>query len=313
MKTVLCTVGTLLLLALWLGQGAIGVTEAQEAPRLATLEIDIWPEYDRPAVLVILHGELAEDAALPASVSLRIPASSGGPTAVAYADSADGQLLNLPFDRTDAVDFVTLTFSLPGRFFQMEFYDPLQSEGATRSYSYIWPGDLRVEQLTVQVQEPAEASDLSVQPELGAGAAKPDGLTYREADLGAFDEGQTLTVDVRYQKTDPRTSTDILGLTTPAAPTAAGGDESDGGTPFWLLLLPVLGALAIGGSLIVFWRRRALASSTSAGRPTRAARRRARAAGKSEGAAGFCPQCGKKLRPNDRFCPECGAVVRKSE
>lgn len=33
---------------------------AQSAPRLATLEIDVWPEYDRPAtVLVIYRGQFA--------------------------------------------------------------------------------------------------------------------------------------------------------------------------------------------------------------------------------------------------------------
>ena len=52
-------------------------------PRLASLHIEIWPEFDRSAALVLLKGELAADVALPAAVSLRIAASSGGPTAVA--------------------------------------------------------------------------------------------------------------------------------------------------------------------------------------------------------------------------------------
>ncbi len=111
--------------AAWIGWQAAGGAYAQENPRLASLGIAVWPEFDRPAALVILRAEMAEDVGLPAAVSLRIPAGSGGPAAVAYAASADGQLLNLVYQRSDAQDFITLTFSTPERFFQVEFYDPM--------------------------------------------------------------------------------------------------------------------------------------------------------------------------------------------
>jgi hypothetical protein len=313
MRTILSIGCILLLVAAWLGHETPGSTYAQEGPRLASLEIDIWPEFDRPAVLVILHAQIAEDVTLPASVSLRIPSSSGGPAALAYATSEDGQLLNLPYERTDAqADFITLTFSPPERFFQVEFYDPLRTDNAGKNYSYVWPGDLAVDQVSVEVQQPAGATELSVQPELGAAVVRPDGLSYREAGLGASNVGDTLTIDVRYQKTDPRTSTEILGLVTPAPPSAAGGTGAEGGVPRWLLLLPLLAALAIGASFVVFWRRRGSLPSASARGVTRAGRRRERATGQRENAAGFCTRCGNRLRSGDRFCPECGTVVGTS-
>ena len=302
----------LLLAVVWLGHETAGSTYAQEGPRLASLQIEIWPEFDRPAALVILHAEMAEDVTLPAIVSLRIPSSSGGPAALAYATSADDQLLNLPYQRADdQADFITLTFSPPERFFQVEFYDPLRTDNADRNYSYVWPGDLPVDQLSVQVQEPAGATQISVQPELGPGIAQPDGLTYRQADLGALDAGKTLTVDVRYQKTDPRTSAEILGLATPTpAPTAA-GTGSEEGMPRWLVLLLLLAALVIGVSVVILWRRRASLPSTPARRATRAGQSRKQAAGQRE-KAGFCGQCGNRLGSADHFCPECGAPVRTS-
>src|SRR3970040_810344 len=53
-----------------------GRNAPQEKPRFASLELEIWPEFDRMrAALVILKGELAADLALPAAVSVRIPAS----------------------------------------------------------------------------------------------------------------------------------------------------------------------------------------------------------------------------------------------
>lgn len=313
MRIILSIGSILLLVTVLLGREAVGSTYAQESPRLASLEIDIWPEFDRTAVLVILRGEMAGDVTLPATVSLRIPTSSGGPTALASAASADGQLFNLTYERTDTqVDFITLRFATPERFFQLEFYDRLRIDTADRNYTYVWPGDLPVDQLSVRLQQPAGATDLSVQPELGAGVVDPDGLVYRHADLGAFDVGKTLTIDVRYRKTDPRTSAEILGLRTDAPPSAAVGTGSEEGVPSWLLVLPVLAALVIGASAVTLLRRYGWPSSISVGRITRAGRRREQAAGQQENVANFCPGCGNRLRSRDRFCPECGTAVKEA-
>lgn len=83
-------------------------------PRLASLNIEIWPEYDRPAALVILKAVLAQGVMLPAAVTLRLPASSGGPSAVAFSSTAGGDLLNLKHERESAGEFVTLKFDVPG-------------------------------------------------------------------------------------------------------------------------------------------------------------------------------------------------------
>ena len=244
----------LLLAALWSAHAA-GVN-AQANPTLARLEIDVWPEFDRPAALVILRGEIAPDATLPAPVSLRIPTSSGGPAAVASAAAADAQLLTMPYERSAVeVDFLTLTFEVPDRFFQVEFYDPLTTDGANRSYRYIWTGDLPVDQLRLQLQEPAEATGVSAQPELGAGVAGPYGLVYREAELGAFEEGKALTVDLSYQKPGSRTSAEILGLVT-AADEPSGSGGSDDGIPRWLIGGALVVAAVVVAVGLVFWRRR---------------------------------------------------------
>ena len=312
MMRMIRSIGFVFLVAMaWLGWQAVGSAYTQESPRLASLEIDVWPEYDQPAALVILHAEIAPDVTLPAAVSLRIPSSSDGPAALAYAASADGQLLNLAYQRSDAQDFITLTFSVPERFFQLEFYDPVPAGVAERSYTYVWPGDFPVDKLIVELQEPATATDLSVQPELGAGVARPDGLTYRRADLGAFDAGQTLTIDVSYRKADARSSAEILGLE-PSAPPSAASTGSEEGTPFWLLVLIVLAVLVVGVAGVVLWRWRGRVPATSARGATRAARRREQAAAQRESGTSFCPQCGTPLRSRDRFCPECGTAVRRS-
>ena len=65
-----------------------GHVQAQEEPTLESLEIALWPEFDRPEVLVIYRGQLDADVALPALVEITLPARVGQPTAVAYVDEA---------------------------------------------------------------------------------------------------------------------------------------------------------------------------------------------------------------------------------
>jgi len=47
--------------------------QAQDDIHLSSVSVDIWPEYDQPAVLVIYHIVLSSDVVLPATLTLHIP------------------------------------------------------------------------------------------------------------------------------------------------------------------------------------------------------------------------------------------------
>jgi hypothetical protein len=304
-KLALLPVGLLLLLAAtaWASpQQALSEQtlrpQAQEGLRLTSLEIGIWPEFDRPAALVLLSGELAADVPLPATVPLHIPASSGGPAAVASATEA-GDLVNTTYELTEEDDSLLLTVTTPDPRFHVEFYDPLATDSPDREYTYVWPGDLPVDQLTVRLQEPEGASGFVVEPNLGPGIIEADGLVYHTADLGAFAAGDTLDVHVSYTKTDPRTTLEIIS--------AAAGTESDGGLPSWVIpaIVAAVAALAVGG--FVYWRTQRQPVPVPQG-PGPGARRRGRA--EAPGRQAFCTQCGHPLEGGDRFCSRCGTKVR---
>ncbi len=305
MRVALATLLVLILTALPVAslRGPAAAQDQPANPKLARLEVDIWPEFDQPAALVIVHAEIAPDVSLPASASFRIPTTSGGPAAVATTVSDNSPLLDLPYDVRDTQpDFITLEIDVPNRFFQIEFYDELKPGTGGSNYTYLWPGDYAVGQLIMQVQQPAGATSLTVDPDLGDPTTAPDGLLYREANLGAFEAGKTLTVDVQYQKTDPRTTAEILGLDQPQPDTGGGSSTRE---TVGIVLAIAAGvaavALAIFGG-IMLWRR--LRPSPDGTLSRRAERRRAAAERGPE-----CKRCHEPLRPSDRFCPVCGRTV----
>jgi len=273
----------------------LGAPAGAAAPRLANLQIEVWPEYDRPAALVILKAELAPDAALPAAVSLRIPASSGGPGAVAFASSEKAELSNLEYQRSDGKDAITLQFSVPGRFFHVEFYDHFLTGASERDYKYVWPGDLPVGRISVLVQEPAGAADFSVSPELKQSATGSEGLRYRSGQFGLLESGKPFALEVRYTKTDSRTSADILKLNAPAAVPVTSRETapelSSHVLPALGIALPLVLAALTG--LYVWWRRRSRSISES----------------RAGAGARFCRHCRHRLAPGDRFCSKCGTAV----
>jgi len=262
-------------------------------PRLASLRIEIWPEYDRPAALVILKGALAEGVKLPAAIALRLPVASGGPAAVAFSATAGGDLLNLDHERASAGEFVTIRFDVLERFFHVEFYEPISTTVPARSYRYAWPGDLAAERVTVVVQEPAGASGLSVEPNLELASTGQEGLRYRAAELGAREAGKPLPIVIHYTKLGMRPSVEIMKPKAGEAPAAAASTPpaaSGTSLPGWVLALLAVALLAVGASLTLFGRRR------RASRPATLPH-------------GACTQCGAPRTPGGRFCGKCGAKL----
>jgi len=308
---------------------------AQPAPRLATLTIDVWPEYDRPStVLVIYRGELAADVALPAPIKIRIPASAGGPFAVASPapgaeTTAVKQWLDLTAARqitaTRSGEWIEVAFTPPSRLFLLEFYDTLDTTKPERSYSIIWPGDLAIEAMAVNVREPVGARDMVTNPPLSPGVLDEEGLIAHQSALPGPAAGQPFTLTLSYNRQETRTSAELLQLITPAPtrPPTFSGLTLQAWWPLVAVLVIVL-VLVAGGALWLTRPRpksfrpyepptlRHLRGRRSARpRPVRRPPPRPIIEALSEDAeASFCTQCGKPLQPDDIFCSRCGTRVK---
>jgi hypothetical protein len=315
---------------------------AQTTPHLASLVIDIWPEYDRQATaLVIYRGQFAADAPVPERVTIRIPASAGEPSAVASppvgSESAPIRqwtelIAAKKVTTATSGDWIEVTFSPPTRLFNLEFYDKLNTVTFDRRYTVTWPGDYAADAATLNVREPTGATNFQSTPALPVGITDDEGLVAHQLDLGALDAGQVLTISLSYHREDKRTSVEALQLVTPAPTPAPAPGPAAAVSSQWPLII----ALAVGLALIVggvVWyvrsqrvetfrpyqpprysrtkgRRSVRTSRAPRSRPRPTAAATVTLAEPDEDASSFCTQCGNSLRPDDVFCSRCGARVK---
>jgi hypothetical protein len=309
---------------------------AQSAPRLATLVIDVWPEYDRPAtVLVIYRGQFAPGAPIPEQIKVRIPASAGEPSAVASpqpgSESAPvNQWMELIAQKkvtttTRDDDWIEVTFTPLSRSFNIEFYDKISTVTFDRRYTLTWPGDLSADAVTVNLREPFGATNLQSTPTLPPGVTDEEGLVARQLKMDALAAGQSFVFSIGYHREDTRTSAEALQLATPApTPKPASLPVAKEATPWLLIAALGVGLILMIGGVVWYLRSQqaqtfrpyqppALRKGRRSVRTSRAPRSRPRPAATltvEETETGFCTQCGKLLRPDDAFCSRCGTRVK---
>lgn len=281
---------------------------------LSSLEVDLWPEYDEPDMLVIYKITLASDVSLPTSLTFKIPADAGSPHAV--AELQVDTLVNITYSQRLEGEWNLITFTATVPELWIEYYDPsLEKTGDAREYSFVWPGGYAVNSLIVDVQQPWNSQNMRISPSIGTGQTGSDTLTHYIAQVGSLEEGQSFNLEISYEKPDDVLSAEMIQVR-PAEPLTeetSGRLSSTLNIPtnfIWLGLLGTLGlGLIIGGAV---WYFRSSQKETAA--PTH--RRRSQSKKKpvvetnvtNDGI--YCAQCGKRAASGDRFCRACGSKLR---
>lgn len=292
------------------------VMAAQSAPAitLQSVRVQIWPEYDQPSVLVIYNVSLPATVTLPASLTMRIPAAAGKPNAVAW-QAADNALYEINYETITNSDWIQIKFSTPAPDFRIEYYDPtLTRNGAKRSFTFHWPGDYTVNALSLEIQQPVNATGMRFTPSLGSGQVNSsDGLTYFNLQAGKVNAGTTFELTMSYTKPDDTlTNPSQYQPVAPIQPisTASGRVNIDQALPWILggagLLLIVAGLLWYYFSFVR--TKKALHPQT---RPRHARTTPKAGVDGGEDEIIFCTQCGKRAAPGDNFCRVCGTRLVK--
>lgn len=314
----------LLLLLILPTATAFGLAQAPTVTELESLAVELWPDYDRPSVLVLLTIALPADAPLPATVSIPLPEDADLNAVAGFSEP--NALVNIDQFEQQGDRLMVTT---PDRRFRVEYYVPYTANGTERSFTFDWTSDLAVNQLSTVVQQPLAAANLAITPEpVAEGPARGDGLNYFELLDTSLAPGETFTVDIGYEMPVPTLSAELVqsdgtgaatGDSPAAVPTATTQPNN------WTLIAIGGGLLLIALALFV-WQiisrrnsgqraRKPRPQRAAAGTKARPAQPAARPKPQAQTAAGgkarFCHNCGTAAAPEDRFCSNCGTQLKQ--
>jgi hypothetical protein len=289
------------------------LVSAQAEPTIAHVEIALWPEYDRHAILVIYRVQLAADTFLPAQIRLPIPSEVGEPYAVAWQDE-NGQLLVADFMSESQADWQIITLTSGGLSAQLEYYIDYEVSESIRSFSFSWPEGFAVEDLSYEVQEPINAQDFTIYPTPNRSITGNDDLVYHFADLGPVAINASISIEFTYSNPSNQLSFDSISAPVPLPQTSPVVGE--GGTPDIYEIMPwLLGGLgvvlvAVGGYFYLQSRRRPVAVKRERRRTSRR-KPSEQEEGLVDSSIIYCHQCGTRASVSDHFCRHCGVSLRR--
>ncbi len=271
------------------GQDQVRASAADDVG-IRSMEIDIWPEYDDPRVLVIYQGVLSSDVETPTDFAFLIPAGAQIHMAGALGD--EGQHLHATFETRAVTDTISeVRYPLTTKRFYMEFYyDPF--DGSSKDFRYPLVSPFRISQLVVRVQKPLRASDFRTTPAPVKVITDASGFSYNRLVFDSLPANAARSVDVAYIKPDRTPSVTVAG-STPA-----------GGTAMRNIL--IVGVLALAG--VVGYGFFVNTKSHRGQAPKRSRPGRPVApADKSKRNYKYCQECGGRMGRTDSFCPACGS------
>lgn len=273
---------------------------AQDEIVVETLNVQLWPEFDQPSMLVIYDFTLAEGTSLPVKIDVRIP-TDANLIAVAYAPS--GNLLNVPHQEPveeNGWQVVTVPVDTQA-VYHIEYYAPLDRTETQREYLYLWSGDYKVSNFEISVKVPVDTTDYKTDPQMQAAGPAENGQATLVWETSNLEAGEQLPIKLTYTKTSDR-----LGVSDQPLETGIVDENTQGRISLSNYLPYILGGLGIlliatGG--LYFWQ-------TSKGKRRPRLRHQTHEEEEDSGDI-YCHQCGKRAQPTDRFCRTCGTRLRK--
>ena len=272
---------------------------------ITRLQLSVWPEYDDPRVLVIMRGELAPGVPFPTQINLPVPPDAE--IIGAGMISELGELLLQPHRVVSGGTSPTLEITLPSRrFFAELYYDPFETSGDTKRFSYTFRAPYPIGQLDVDVQQPYTASDFAVEPPAMTQESEGRDTTYHRFAYRDVAPGQETSFVVSYVKADEQPS--VPKADKPQADGAEHKGPQDRKVIYSAVLAGVVAAYVLAYLLWVAYRRRRT-GVTAAEPATLAISAPPTPTPAAPATSNFCSQCGRALNTDYAFCPGCGHAI----
>jgi len=293
-----------------------GFTFQDENPiKIARMEIDLWPDYDRPQMLVIYRVQLSNDTQLPARISLRIPSQAITPYKVAIRD-LDGLLYNVEYVLEPQGSWKQVVLTTSSNELYIEYYDPrLVKNDDDRSFAFSWICDYPIDKLIIKAQEPRNSKDFAFTPELGLGELNIyDNLIYHTGDFGALGSGITFSSQLSYTRTGSELSASNLPVIAATPISQNSGFSQTISKVITQVLdnrsLVIADTFILCGILLMIGVT--LFARSGSDPLTNYLRHKKGKTNPPEEYAShiqYCTHCGKRTYPGDRYCRGCGSTI----
>lgn len=232
------------------------------------LEVGVWPEYDKPQVLVIYNGLLVNNTGEPFAGEVRYRLPQGAQ--VNMVCELEKGMVCQPYDTVKGENGIEVVWRpsrelQPGETFPVMFeyyYQPVAGPGE-RNLEFIYQEAFPVEQLKVAVQQPLRAENFQVDPSadyVNQEEVSGQQFAYHNYQFNDVAAGQQLAFQISYQKPD------VTPSVTPATTTSPPEQEPQSPSPFNTTVVVILVAFVAILAFFLLYPRRQQKSSSGTGR-----------------------------------------------
>lgn len=253
------------------------------AGKITNLEVQVWPEYDDPGVLIMHAGRTQGLKSL---------------TMLYPKDVRFGQVLSIdPKGKKTPVDKKSkktskgteLSFNLPtDQFFCEGYWNILQGQSANKKFDLKVVLPVDVDYIELYIQQPATAKNFSVKPKPQSFTKGYQGLQHAKYVFNNKKKGDVLSLKVSYVKNDNKLSVQQKG----SQPQSSGADTKT-------IVFVLLALVFFAGGIIAFYGYK------QGGLSVKVKRSQSKSQGKALNIKiNYCPNCGSKAK--GKFCGQCG-------
>jgi len=256
---------------------------------LKTLEITFYPEYYYSGVMVQVKGE-AQANLIGSSFDFSVPTQIDSSFLFKGLSDSDPDFLKLNSFVKNNETWVSIPIEQK-RFAFFLFYNPFDMIKSARLFDYTLKASLNISELHITIQEPLSSSSFQITDDITTPLTDQHGFTFHEARYPDIEAFQVQKISVSYNKTNSKTSMEILSSILVDEGEDKILDESRVAREIPLRhRLPLWEPLAVLGGFSMIIGILYIKSSKN----------------KKPILGKYCNKCGVEFQREDNFCSKCG-------
>lgn len=287
-------------IAVYLLSGAIQIHATENLTEVNSLKIDLWPEYDKPMVLVMIDGWIAESVELP--IEVRLPVMEGGIVHMGCSITSAGAHIHESFKEGTDEDGNYVTFVLRERHFHLEYYYNSFRDTPFRKFDFQFKSPFNISNVQVEIKEPLGSTGFILNPPSKYPMKNRSGITIHSINFGGVKIGEGINLSAEYSKGDLVPSNKRNKISPPTVDT-------------YKLLTILFGSILFILLGYAAFRWSSAPSNTDKKRKKKSKKHKTRYQIKGESIKSvrinFCSQCGSELKSPAHFCGVCGTKNQK--